>query len=121
MSEHAWTLENIAAYCAGGLDAAECERLEQHTAACENCARALAEARTVERGLESLFAGQRPDSALESRVISALRAAPSRSIPLFVRVAGAAAAAVLLAGAGAALSNFATKGRLPFPGANGNH
>ena len=45
MSEHAWTLENIAAYCAGGLEAAECERLEQHTDTCETCARTLAEAR----------------------------------------------------------------------------
>src|SRR5207247_7841542 len=107
--------ENIASYCAGGLEAGECGRVEQHTASCKTCARALVEARDVERGLESLFASVRPDPALEDRVINSLRAAPTVSIPMYVRITGAAAAAVLLAGIGAAMSNFAVRGGLPFP------
>ena len=56
MSEHAWILENIAGYCAGGLDAAERERFEAHTATCGPCAQALADGRATDEKLASLFA-----------------------------------------------------------------
>ena len=35
MSEHPWIQENLAAYLAGGLDATETSRLEQHVAGCK--------------------------------------------------------------------------------------
>ena len=41
MSEHAWILENLESYTAGGLEPAERERLEEHIASCTPCAAAL--------------------------------------------------------------------------------
>ena len=41
MSEHGWSLEDIAAFVAGGLDSAEAERLDRHAAECPKCNAAL--------------------------------------------------------------------------------
>lgn len=119
MSEHAWVLEHIASYAAGGLDAAECERLEQHVAACQPCAQALHEARTLEQQLESLFAEERPEPSLEDRMIQALRAENTRS-GLGISIKGwigISAAAVLVVGVvGAGMGKLIVEGELPFPG-----
>ena len=71
MSEHAWVLENLASYVAGGLAPEERERLELHAADCAACARALEEVRFVDGQLEALFAGVRPGPGLEDRSIQA--------------------------------------------------
>jgi hypothetical protein len=115
MSEHAWVLENIASYNAGGLEADERERLEQHTATCEACAAALEEVRAMDRTLETIFAGVRPGPALEDRIIRFLRMAPLR-LPMFVRVAIGAAAVLLVGVLGAGMSSVIQYGDLPFPG-----
>ena len=92
MSEHAWVQEQIAAAVAGGLSAAEAERLDAHTRDCPECAAALAEARTLDRGLGALFAPVRPGPALEDRVIGNLRATRVRRWkPVSTRSCGACA------------------------------
>src|SRR2546430_16877737 len=104
MSEHAWVLENIAGYHAGGLEAAERERLQQHIAACEPCALALEKARGIDQTLEALFADVRPDPALEDRMVRALRTRPLRSIwhtPVSRRALIGVAAVLLLGVLGA--------------------
>ncbi len=57
MSDHTWTQENIASYVAGGLDAAERERLEQHAADCGDCAAAPGCGPGLDRNIGTLFAG----------------------------------------------------------------
>jgi anti-sigma factor RsiW len=76
MSDHTWTLENLAAYLADGLEPAERERLEAHTAECATCASALNAARDTDVMLTELFAPARPSVILEDRVIQALRTRP---------------------------------------------
>ena len=91
MSDHAWTQENLAAFVAGGLDAAEDERLERHAAECTECAAALHQARLLDRGLDTLFAAGRPGPALEDRMVQSLRtvsAAMSRLLPSLLRPDG---------------------------------
>lgn len=119
MSEHAWVLENIASYTVGGLEAAECERLREHVAACAPCAAALNEARTMDRTLEALFAEVSPDAGLEDRLVQALRTISRRGrlrSPLLGWVASSAAAVVLLGALGAGLSNIPVERALVFPG-----
>jgi hypothetical protein len=119
MSEHAWVLENLASYVAGGLDTAESERLQEHVAGCESCAKALAEAQAVDGGVEALFSEVRPDAALEDRMIQALRSPARRQTmhtPAFIYLTRGAAALVLLGGMGAGANFFIGRGDLPFPG-----
>ncbi len=119
MSEHTWTLENLASYLAGGLDAAERERLEQHTASCAACGQALQEVRATDQALETLFASIRPEPALEDRMIHALRLASMNrpwSIPLAVRLAVGAAAVLLVGVLGTFLNRTIEAGTLVFPG-----
>src|SRR5438128_2220438 len=117
MSEHAWVLENIAVYHAGGLEPGECERLQQHTAVCASCAQALEEASRVDGTLEALFAEVRPDPALEDRMIHALRAVPVwRNWPTLPWIATGAAAVVLLGVLGAGVSHLVARGAVLFPG-----
>jgi hypothetical protein len=119
MSEHAWVLEHIAVFNAGGLDAAERDQLRQHVAACTACAQVLNEAGKMDRALEGLFAEVSPDPALEDRMVQLLRARSSRGRKRnrFLWWVAASAAAVVLSGAlGSEMSN-ATLGReLLFPG-----
>jgi hypothetical protein len=116
MSEHAWTLENLAAYLADGLESAERERLEQHAAECESCAAALAEARRVDDSLTDLFAATRPGPILEDRVIQSLRTqgqASGRWLPGWL--AGAAAALLLIGLTGSVASYLLFPGGLASP------
>src|SRR6516164_901319 len=119
MSKHAWILENIESYLAGGLEPAESERLELHVAECASCARALADARQLDETMEDLFAEARPDPQLEDQIIHRLRVIPLRIIgfkPIYRRMAVAAAAVVLLGVLGALGSNIISAGKLRFPG-----
>src|SRR5436853_6674420 len=121
MSEHAWTLENIAGYLAGGLEPAERERLEQHAAGCPECARELNETRHLDRTLEELFATThvRPSPEMEDRLIRSLRQAPARGtlrLPGAARWAAAAAALVVCGVLGSFVSSLVGRGELPFFG-----
>jgi hypothetical protein len=119
MSDHAWTQENLAAFVAGGLDAAEDERLERHTAECTECAAALRQARLLDRGLDTLFAAGRPGPALEDRMVQSLRTVSARDVLRASwrrKLAWGAAAAAVLGATGAGMSQFVGEG-LPFPGA----
>lgn len=118
MSEHAWFQENLAAHLAGGLSPLEAERLQQHAAACPDCATALSQALHMDRDLEALFAGACPGPALEDRMIHALRTA-SRHMPkrwgVYVRCALGAAAVLLLGAAGTILTGRVASGDMGFP------
>ena len=120
MTDHAWSQEQIAAHVAGGLDAAEAERLEQHARDCPDCAAALSAARRLDRGLGELFAGVRPGPALEDRAVVSLRAGRKRRGPLmagWARRATVAIAALLLLGTfGALAGSLLNDGLLPMPG-----
>jgi hypothetical protein len=118
MSEHAWTLENIAAFVAGGLDAAEAERVERHAAECAECAAALRAARALDHGLAGLFAVDRPGPALEDRLIRSLRAESAGAVLRSRwrrKLAWGAAAAVVLGATGAGMSRMVGD-ELLFPG-----
>ncbi|MBY0459385.1 MAG: DUF4349 domain-containing protein, partial [Gemmataceae bacterium] len=129
-SEHAWVQANLAAYLAGGLSPAEAERLDAHTCTCGECADALAEIRTLDGELLSLFAAEHPHPDLEDRAISALQAtlpAPAVSsarqpfrLPFPSRrtaKAIAAVAALLVLGTlGAFVGSLVERGGLPLPG-----
>src|SRR5262249_22448867 len=77
MTEHAWTLENLAAYATDRLSPHEVERADRHVAGCKECRRALAELRELDQALMSLFAPVRPEPGMEDRMIEKLRTAPS--------------------------------------------
>jgi hypothetical protein len=122
MSDHAWVLENMAAFVAGGLEPAEAERLEQHTAACPACAEALRQDRALDGDLAGLFAASRPAPALEDRLIRSLRQMTS---PKVARtrwpkgLAWGAAAAVGLTVTGAEASRVIDGRVLLFPSGAG--
>jgi hypothetical protein len=98
-SEHAWVLENIETFTAGGLDADERERLEIHVANCPPCAGALADARMLDQTMTDLFAEAQPPSALEDRMLQALRAgARRRKIPVWRFLVPAAVVALGVVG-----------------------
>ncbi len=116
MSEHLWVQENLAAYLAAGLAAAERDRLEAHVAACPECAGALASAEALDRKLGQLFAAVRPGPDLEDAAILRLRqqAAPRRQLRFrgAARWVSAAAAVALLAMVGAGISEVLEYGSL---------
>src|SRR5438132_9863763 len=115
MSEHAWVLENIETYNAGGLEPDERDRLQQHVAECSGCAQALKEAGAVDQMMERLFAAAQPAAALEDRMIHRLRARPQRNgLPWLLT--GCAAAVVLFGFVGAGASRLMSRDELPFPG-----
>jgi hypothetical protein len=119
MSDHTWAVEQVAAYVAGGLDAVECERFDAHARDCPACATALADARSIDRGLSSLFASVRPRPLLEDDTIQKLRTERTRQV--FLRgwprkLAVGVAASVGLGLTGAAASRFDENGTLPLPG-----
>ncbi|HYT95049.1 MAG TPA: zf-HC2 domain-containing protein, partial [Gemmataceae bacterium] len=120
MSEHQWVSENLATFVADGLDAAERERLEQHTANCSECAAALADARAVSDALEELFVTERPDDALEDRLIQSLREQSLpwswRRLSRTAKVLVAAAAVIVLTVTGAGLTALLEEDQLSFPG-----
>jgi hypothetical protein len=110
MSDHAWVLENAASYVAGGLDDEERDQIEEHAAECAGCARAVAEARAVQRRLATLFTEARPHPALEDWSIQALRKETqlpgTRRFPPWAKGLLAAAAAVVLTVVGAYASTL---------------
>ena len=121
MSDHAWFLENIACHLAGGLDPAEAERFDRHAAACESCARALEEARDLDRTIDGLFADARPRPELEDRMVRAVRSRGKRaSFTWPARLSAAAAAVFVLGVVGAAGSRLIDEGELRFPGTWGS-
>ena len=78
ISEHAWSEEQVAAYVAGGLNAAECERLVAHARECPDCTAAIERTRWLDRGMDSLFMAAKPGPDLEDRTLFALRMSPER-------------------------------------------
>ncbi len=126
MSEHAWVSEQIAAFVAGGLDAAEAERVEAHLRECAICDAAMKDALALDRRMGSLFASAKPGPALEDRAIRALRVPRAERAPRSLRpgwkhkLAWCAAASVGLGLTGAGMSLLAGKGWLPFPGSTGD-
>jgi hypothetical protein len=112
MSDHAWILENLAAYLTGGLEAAERERLEQHVTECAPCAAALSEARALDGALSGLFVETRPSGVLEDRVIQKLRTQPAIAwrLPVPPWLAFAVAALVLIGFTGAMASQILDRG-----------
>jgi hypothetical protein len=121
MLEHTWAVENLAGYVAGGLEPEERDQLEEHLAECPACARKLDEVRAVDHRLEALFAGVRPNPALEDRSIQALRQASGRAdwrqLSRGAKFVLGAAAAVLLAAAGAGVSALIDEERMELTGA----
>jgi hypothetical protein len=118
MSDHAWILENLAAYLADGLEPAERERLEHHTAECASCAAALSAARDVDASLSALFVQTRPSAALEDRAIQTLRTRAlddAWRLPLPGWLLTAAAALLMIGFTGAVASRFLVDGGLSFP------
>jgi hypothetical protein len=108
----------MAAYLAGGLDAAEREDLERHATDCTACAQALAEARSWDQALCGLFADARPAPQLEDRMVRTIRSGVRRgswAIPL--RFAAAIAAVLILGAVGTVGSGLIADGSLRFPGA----
>ena len=114
MSDHAWILENLAAYLTGGLEPAERERLEQHTAQCGACAAALNDVRALDASLTGLFVEARPNAALEDHMIQTLRTRPPDAwrLPIPAWLAIAAAALVLIGITGAVASEILVQGGL---------
>src|SRR5947209_8885454 len=117
MSEHAWVLENIETYNAGGLEHDERERLEKHTAECPACAGALAEAKAMDERMDALFAEVRPSPALEDRLVRSLRSKSLRNPTPWLWMGSAAAAVILFGVVGAGATHLI--GELPFPGLAG--
>jgi anti-sigma factor RsiW len=124
MSDHAWVLDNLASYVAGGLEAEERQELEEHADSCPGCARALNDARALDHRLEALFAPVRPGAALEDRSIQALRRVRerpgARRLPRLVRVMLGAAAVLALVVMGAGLDTLMEEGQLGFPWDSGS-
>src|SRR5258708_1133032 len=123
MTDHAWAQEHIAAAIAGGLTAGEAERLDAHVRGCPECTAALADVRTLDQSLNTLFAPVRPGPMLEDRMILALRKAHTRRLLLAGwqgKLAVGVAASVglgFLGLTGAVMGHLADGGGLPFPGA----
>jgi hypothetical protein len=116
MSDHAWVVEQVASYLAGGLEPAEVERLENHTAECGICAQVLAEARRLDQTMETLFAEVRPGPALEDRMVRSLRGVPRPRRPRLAwiaRLAASVAAVVVLALVGMLMNHLIGQGQLP--------
>ncbi|HTU92003.1 MAG TPA: DUF4349 domain-containing protein [Gemmataceae bacterium] len=120
MSDHAWILENLAAYLTGGLEPAERERVEQHIAECPPCAAALADTRAMDTAMSGLFVEARPSAVLEDRVIQTLRKRSSKNswrLPLPAWLPIAAAALVLIGLTGSMASQFLLHENSASPGA----
>jgi hypothetical protein len=121
MSDHAWILEHVAAYLAGGLEPAERERFEQHTANCVPCAASMSDARAMDRALSGLFAEARPSATLEDRVIQKLRTPPPDvwHLPVPMWLIMPAAALVMVGFTGALASQVLLSGNPTLPPTGG--
>src|SRR5262249_12113896 len=99
--------------------APEAERLEAHARECPDCAAALAEARTLDRGLDSLLAPMKPAPALEDRMIRSVHVI--KAVDLSRRrwkrnLSYAVAASFGLGLAGFGATSLIRSEDLPFPG-----
>src|SRR5262245_3362818 len=100
MTVHDWTLESIHAYVAGGLEAEDRGRIEEHVVSCPACMQALEEARELDQAMDDLFRPAWPKPGLEDRAIRSLRQTRKRGpwkFPWVARI-GLGAAAVVLVG-----------------------
>lgn len=120
MSDHAWILENLAAYLTGGLEPAERERLEQHVQGCVPCADALANTRALDVTVTGLFFNVRPSASLEDHAIQTLRKrlAEAWILPVPALLGLAAAALVLIGLTGSVASQVLVQGGLASPSAS---
>ena len=114
MTEHEWVRENLDAYVAGALSAADLGRVALHVADCADCKEALTCAQKLETTMAELFADARPDAKLEDRMIRRLRQArvPFRW-SMWMRFAAGAAAVVMLGVVGAVVQAVAAGGAFP--------
>ena len=117
MTEHEWVRENLDAYVAGALSAADLGRVALHVADCADCKEALTCAQKLETTMAELFADARPDAKLEDRMIRRLRQArvPFRW-SMWMRFAAGAAAVVLLGVVGAIVQAVAAGNAGPLGG-----
>src|SRR4051794_12323026 len=107
-SPHAWIHENLAAYLAGALDAAERERFDAHINACVDCFDAFTEARDADRTLQRTLGTLVPDTKLEEHLVTAFREkSMKRTTHLFIRRASYAAAACVALAATGVFANYA--------------
>jgi hypothetical protein len=119
MTEHAWVQEHIAAFVAGGLEAAEVERIQGHVSSCPECTRDLHHAGAFDHQMTNLLADTQPGPDMEERLLHSLRASRRwrrRSFPGLSRLSWPAAAAAVLVICGAGLGLCLDPDKLPFPG-----
>lgn len=122
-NEHAWFIEQIAAYLAGGQDQPERERFQTHLAECGECAAELESMRQEDKTMQAAFAGSVPGAEFEQRIIAGLRQrwTPRLVIHPMVRRAAAGVAAVLVLGAiGYTTTTMLSEGGLPTIGSGGS-
>lgn len=116
--DHSDFREHLAAYIAGGLDAAERVAFELHAAACAACAALLGDAVAHDASLRELFASARPPADFEDRLVDRIRAVrpPRRMLhPMAWRAASGVAAALMLGGFGYVANDAIQGGGLPTP------
>lgn len=108
--EHKPFVEMMPAYVMDGLDPADRASLESHLALCAACRQTLADITAADQSLAKLFQGVAPDVGFEDRVIGTLRTggrSPRLVIhPMVYRIGSGIAAALVLAGVGAAASGI---------------
>jgi hypothetical protein len=107
---HAWVKENYAAYLAGGLDAKESALVEQHLAACAECAAFADEMKGMESALAAMFTDARMDG-IEDRIINNLRENAVKKNARFVlaKRVGLGIAAALVLGATGVMADYAVR------------
>jgi len=100
--------DQVEAYLDEELSPAERIAFDAHIAICESCRSMLEQSRQTRAELKSIFAGAHPSGTFEDRIIEGFRMRSSRRLfliqPSVRRAAFAAAAAVLLTGAGVVVS-----------------
>lgn len=119
MSDHDWTQEQIAAFVMNGLTADEIGRMNDHARQCPECTAAITAARKMDRGLSTLFADVRPNTAMDEWTARSTRAFDARRFdvaPWLPRMAVAAGILLALCTVGAMAGKFITFAELPMPG-----
>jgi hypothetical protein len=107
-SEHAWFIDHIATYLAGGLDAAHAARFAAHRDQCAECRAELERCAQADATIQSLLADAVPPAGLEDRIISRLRETPVRRLVIprsLIHIVGAVAAVLTLGVCGQIVSS----------------
>lgn len=101
-STESHVLDEIPTYLAGGLEAAERERVDTHIAACPECGAAMVDAKSMDDSLHTLFDKISPDHGFEDRLIAQFREKTTRRTlhPMVRRAAIGVAASILLGSVG---------------------